>query len=54
MAGAFVSILSVTDFQASRMPALSVARYSKIWVPLVVIRRGVGVRGGGAAVERAS
>ena len=46
MTGALVSILSVMDFQASLMPALSVARYSKVWVPLAVIRGGVAVGGG--------
>ena len=40
MTGAFVSILNSMDFHASLTPALSVARYSKVWVPLAVIRAG--------------
>ncbi len=38
--GARVSILSSTDFQASRTPALSVARYSSVRTPSPVMRTG--------------
>src|SRR6188768_2888209 len=37
MVGALVSILNVSDFHDSRTPALSVARYSNVGVPLTVI-----------------
>ena len=36
ISGALVSILKVSDFQDSRTPALSIARYSNVRVPLVV------------------
>jgi hypothetical protein len=38
--GTFVSILKVIVFQASRMPARSTARYSKVVVPFAVTVAG--------------
>ena len=40
MAGAVASSLTVADFAVSALPALSVERYSIVWVPSAVTATG--------------